>query len=85
MAILYAVQYKGQFPLAVEDLWYPHLNPQYVTDEMYTSFGFADVLNSAGTPNGTPIDKTWVCPSALSSISTLGSPASVSQWVNVQD
>ncbi len=85
LAIMYANQYKGHFPLCVEDLSVgPHLNPQFVTDEMYTAFGFADVLNSAGAPNGTPIDSTWVCPSALSSISTLGSPAVVSHWPNAQ-
>jgi len=84
-AIMYANQYKGRFPLAVEELSSGKMNPQYVTDELYTSFGFTDVLNNAGTANGFPIDQTWVCPSAFSSVSTLGSPTSISQWTPVQN
>jgi prepilin-type N-terminal cleavage/methylation domain-containing protein len=83
-ALMYANENKGRFPPAVEDLSAPHLNPQYVTDEMYTAFGFADVLTPAGLPNGVQINPTWICPGALSSVSSLGNPATVSQWTNVQ-
>ena len=83
LALMYANDNKGRFPLAVEELATGQLNPQYVTDELYTAFGFADVLNSAGTANGVQIDQTWVCPGALSSVSALGSPTAISQWSNI--
>lgn len=79
LALMYANTYKGRFPVAVGSTS-GKLNPQYVTDELYTSFGFNDVLNQAGTANGVQIDQTWVCPSALSSMTTLGSPTGISQW-----
>jgi prepilin-type N-terminal cleavage/methylation domain-containing protein len=89
LALMYANQSKGRFPLAVEDMSGPRLNPQFIIDEMYTSFGFNDVLYSggalAGTPNGVPIDNTWICPSGASSIDSVWSPANFSQYTPVQD
>jgi len=85
LALMYANQSKGRFPLAAEDLSGGHLNPQLVTDELYTGLGFSDVLNSAGTPNGVPLDNAWVCPSAASSISSVWAPwALTNGWPNVQ-
>jgi prepilin-type N-terminal cleavage/methylation domain-containing protein len=88
LALMYANTYKGRFPLAVEDPSGPagfRLNPQYVADEMYTSFGFNDVLNSTGTPNGVQIDQTWVCPSGASSMASVWSPATLTTYGPVAD
>jgi type II secretory pathway pseudopilin PulG len=83
-AFMYANDYRGRLPLAVEDLSTGHMNPQYITDEMYTAFGFTDVLNSAGNANGNQINPLWLCPSAASSISTVGSALNVTPWPPVQ-
>jgi prepilin-type N-terminal cleavage/methylation domain-containing protein len=82
LTFMYANDNKGRLPLAIEDLATNRLNPNYISEEMYVSFGFPPVLDNSGNINGTPISQSWQCPSSMTSEGTLGSVAAVFNWPN---
>jgi prepilin-type N-terminal cleavage/methylation domain-containing protein len=86
MAFIYAANYKGHLPIGAMALnanggQTANLNEEYVTDEMYTAFGFKDIEDSLGNWNGLPLAPVWVCPSNPNPL-LVTSP--VNQWTPLQ-
>ena len=63
LAMIYATENKGRWPLAAMSTNLQRMNPQYITNEMNVGFRFASALNASGNPSGFEIARMWRCPS----------------------
>src|SRR5947208_966322 len=63
LAFNYAANYRGRMPIGVMNLGAggpPQINEEYITGEMYTNFGFKDVMNPTTFAwTGDPLNNLW--------------------------
>ena len=75
MVFVYAANNKGRIPIGAMTLdnsgplW---INEEYISDEMYTSFGFKNIMDSSGNWNNLPLAPVWVCPATPTMIGVTG-------------
>lgn len=86
MVFIYAANNKGHIPIGAMALnanggQTANLNEEYITDEMYTSFGFKDIEDALGNWNSQPLANVWVCPANPTPL-LINSP--VNQWLPIQ-
>ncbi len=86
MTFIYAANNKGHIPIGAMALnanggQTANINEEYITDEMYTAFGFKDIEDSLGNWNGLPLAQVWICPANQNPV-LITSP--VNQWLPLQ-
>jgi hypothetical protein len=86
MVFIYSANNRGHIPIGAMGLnanggLTANLNEEYITDEMYTAFGFPDIEDSLGNWNGKPLAPVWVCPANPNPL-LITSP--VNQWLPLQ-
>jgi prepilin-type N-terminal cleavage/methylation domain-containing protein len=86
MVFIYAANNRGHIPIGAMALNAnggntANLNEEYITDEMYTAFGFKDIEDAAGNWNNVPLAPVWICPANPNPI-LITSP--VNQWLPIQ-